>query len=270
MADVAASYDRDPKREWDRLERDAYHALEFALTMDTIQRHVTPGSRVLDAGGGPGRYAIALCREGHRVALCDLSPGNIALAKTRLADEQAETGQRFLSATVADVRDLACVPDQPYDAALCLGPLSHLPDLSDRQQALASLAATTKPGGLIFVSVSGHLAMLRRLACIGKAELGDEQVWELVQRGDSLVSGMHWHFFRADELCRLAEGANLETVDMLGCQSLSTGLPEATIRLAEDELAWKRWHDLLWRMAREPAVVDMAEHILYVGRVPII
>ena len=268
MADVAASYDRDPQREWDRLARDAYHALELDLTLDAIRRHLPPGATLLDAGGGPGRYALHLCRQGYRVALCDLSPGNIALARAKFDDEPPDVRQRLLTASVADVRNLPDMPGQPYDAVLCLGPLTHLPVEDDRSRALCGLMARLKPGGLLYISVGGYLAMLRTVARLGGVELVDKDAWDLLQPGDSLVGGMHWHFYRADELCSLAEEAGLETVDMLGCQSLSTGMPEATIDLAKNDVAWRRWRELLWRMAREPAVVDMAEHILYVGRVP--
>ena len=54
---------------------------------------------------------------------------------------------------------------------------------------------------------------------------------------------------------------------MAGCEGLSTGLPEATNRLGEDEAKWRRWVELVLETSAEPAVVDMAEHILYVGRV---
>jgi len=67
--DVAQAYNQDPQREWDRLVRDAYHSLEFTVTMDVLHRHLPAGCTVLDAGGGPGRYALALCRHGSQESL---------------------------------------------------------------------------------------------------------------------------------------------------------------------------------------------------------
>lgn len=54
---------------------------------------------------------------------------------------------------------------------------------------------------------------------------------------------------------------------MVGCEGLSTGLPEATNTVAEDPTKWKRWVELVLETATEPAIVDMAAHILYIGRV---
>jgi len=39
-----------------------------------------------------------------------------------------------------------------------------------------------------------------------------------------------------------------------------------TNRLRGDEAKWSRWFELLLRHASDPAVVDMAEHLLYIGR----
>lgn len=37
--------------------------------------------------------------------------------------------------------------------------------------------------------------------------------------------------------------------------------------LGQDEAKWRRWVELVLETSNEPAVVDMAEHILYVGKV---
>ena len=45
-----------------------------------------PPARVLDCGGGPGRYAVELARWGYDVTLFDLSAGNLALAREKAAE----------------------------------------------------------------------------------------------------------------------------------------------------------------------------------------
>ncbi|MDE0084481.1 MAG: hypothetical protein OXU23_02120 [Candidatus Poribacteria bacterium] len=42
--------------EWNRLVKDAYNSLEFLLTMHHLRKHLPETGRILDAGGGPGRY----------------------------------------------------------------------------------------------------------------------------------------------------------------------------------------------------------------------
>jgi hypothetical protein len=49
-------YDEYAPKEWERLER---HRTEFAVSLRAINEFLPqPPCSILDAGGGPGRYAI--------------------------------------------------------------------------------------------------------------------------------------------------------------------------------------------------------------------
>ena len=51
------------------------HRTEFAVTLRALDEHLPPPpAHILDCGGGPGRYAIALAQRGYTVTLFDLSP----------------------------------------------------------------------------------------------------------------------------------------------------------------------------------------------------
>ncbi len=65
MDNVREYYDRLASAEWERLVKDAYHGLEFRATMACLHDHLPAEGTVLDAGGGPGRYAIELCHRGY-------------------------------------------------------------------------------------------------------------------------------------------------------------------------------------------------------------
>ena len=125
------------------------------------------------------------------------------------------------------------------------------------------------PGAIVCISVMGYLAMLRTVLSRASEELIIPQYWELIKegKGNNLVQDRLWHFFRASELRQLAESCGLTTLEMVGCEGLSTGLSEATNTVAEDPTKWERWIELVLETATEPAIVDIAAHILYIGRV---
>ena len=266
MDKIARVYDSNTEREWQRLVRDPYHSLELYTTLQSVYKYVPSGSTILDAGGGPGRYAIELCRNGYRVTLLDLSAGSIALAQKKFADEVESVRSNLVDSSVGDVRDLSRFSPHSFDAVMCLGPLSHIEHADGRRKAILELMRVTRPGGIIAISVSGYFAMLRTVLMQVSDELLDPAYQMLMDRGDNTVSGMLWHFFRADELRHLAESCGLHTVAMLGCEGLSSSLRDATNQLAQNDAKWQRWLELVMRMAAEPAVVDMAEHILFIGR----
>jgi len=267
MSDVARLYDQDPEREWRRLAADPYSSLEFLVTMHYIRRHFRGSGRVLDAGGGPGRYAIELCRSGYDVVLLDPSSRVIDVAREKFEPEPPDVRRRLTAAVVGDVRDLSQLDSDSFDAALCLDPLSYLPDASDRSEAIRELIRVCKHEAIVCLSARGYLAVLRTLLARFRDQLIGPEIELLASHGNSACGGVLCHFYRADELRQLAESCGLHTLDMAGCEGLSASLPEATNLLAQDEAAWQRWVELVLETSDEPAVVDMAEHILYVGQV---
>ena len=255
--------------EWNRLVKDAYNSLEFLVTMHYLRKHLPESGRILDAGGGPGRYAFELCRAGYDVVLLDIDPAYTTFAKEKIKLEPKSVSSRFIASVVGDIRDLSDFNTNNFDAVLCLGgPLTHISDEIERTQATSELVRVAKPGGIVCLAVVGYLAMLRTVLSRASQELIIPQYWELIKegKGNNLVGGRLWHFFRASELRKLAESCGLITLEMVGCEGLSTGLFEATNTVAEDPAKWERWVELVLETATEPAIVDMAAHILYIGQ----
>lgn len=148
------NYAHNAEQEWERLAGGA-GALEFTVTKALIQRHFPDAGRVLDIGGGPGRYAEWLTQCGFHVTLADAVPELLDIARERVRgiDEIA----------IADARDLSRWPDNSFDAVLCLGPLYHLTDTADRRQAISEVVRVLRPGSPAAFSLITNYSHLRRL-----------------------------------------------------------------------------------------------------------
>lgn len=257
-------------REWQRLIKDAYHSLEFTITMHSLRKYLPPHGHILDAGGGPGRYTIELCRAGYNVTLLDLSSGNLEIAKEQFASEPEGVQKCLHDMLIGNVCDLSRFPSGSFDAVICLGGVvSHIASESDRYQAVSELVRVAKPGALVGISVIGYLALLRDCMQYWSQELLLDSFPELIETGNITgPTGTPWHFYRADELRNLGESLGLETIEVVGCEGLSAGSENATNQLALDTGKWNIWLNLVIETAGIPAVADMAEHILYLGYAP--
>src|SRR5947209_19487284 len=77
---------------------------------------------ILDVGSGPGRYAIALARHGHRVTHVDLSTNSLDNAK-----EQAHNAKVQVAGCVgANAVRLSGFENGTFSVLLLLGPLYDL------------------------------------------------------------------------------------------------------------------------------------------------
>ena len=54
---VKDRYDQSVADEWERLLR---HPVEYAITCRYLDRYIKPGDKILDIGGGPGRYSVSV------------------------------------------------------------------------------------------------------------------------------------------------------------------------------------------------------------------
>ena len=162
--DVRAYYETFAEREWQRLTNLDDGAIEYVLTCATLEQHLPPSGRILDLGGGPGRYTIWLAQHGYYVTLADLSPVLLDIARTQIAD--AGVGEQVEAVVETDACDLSRWPDASFDAVVCLGPFYHLPDVHDRERAARELVRVLRPGGIAFVALLPRYTLLRRTFAI--------------------------------------------------------------------------------------------------------
>ncbi len=140
---TASFYDEYGENEWTRFEDGRTPAAGADIHARFLERFVRAGDRALDAGSGPGRFALDLVRLGAEVVALDISPGQLEQLRARLPAVEAHLG---------DVTDLSRFADRSFDVAVCFGgPLSYVLDRAE--DALAELVRVTRSGGYVLVSV---------------------------------------------------------------------------------------------------------------------
>jgi S-adenosylmethionine-dependent methyltransferase len=264
---VEASYDQQPEREWERMDR---HRTEFAVTLRALAEHLPPPpARLLDCGGGPGRYAIELTRRGYDVALFDLSAECLRLAR----EKAAEAGVTLASFEKGTATDLTRFPDDTFDAVLLMGPLYHLLEKTDRRQALAEAARVLKPGGPLFAAFISRHAVLRYAAAHDPTwPLEHPDLLESVLTGGVLPprgeKGLAFvaYFIHPTEVIPLCRQAGIETVTVLGVEGVVSMIEEQVNALSGK--AWERWVDLNYQLASDPSIHGCVEHLLAIGAKP--
>jgi ubiquinone/menaquinone biosynthesis C-methylase UbiE len=251
--------------EWGRL--DAPEGMrEFTRALEILADKLPPDARVLDLGGGPGRYAIELAKRGHRVVLADLSPELLEVARQRVADAALPGVESF---DVVNATDLGRYADESFDAVIAFGPFYHLVADAERRRAAAEIRRVLAPHGQAFIAFIPRLSGL--IGLIDRAATKPEQVPDAVLRtaadtgafSNPTGSGFQEGYYPLPsevEQVFVASGFRFE--DMLSLKSIANDLApqvarlEPTVRVEVERLARA--------LCRRPEIIATCGHALLV------
>lgn len=269
--------DMDPERyydefgmgEWERLEENPVARFEYENTISTLEDYLPSRGLVLDAGGGPGRYAIWLAEQGYTVKHFDLSSEQVQLAKEQA--EEYDVADR-ITCEQGDIRNIP-FDDNEFDAVCCLGgPLSHVMNAAEREQAVDELQRVAKPDAPVFVSVMGRLAALR-FGIRHHLDVHPEILPNVAATGDytqeliDSVEGEGWaecHFFRAAEFEALLESADLSMMQLIGLEGLASVMQDELNDASDAAVETVR--EVVHLLQEDRCVADNSEHMLAVCR----
>jgi ubiquinone/menaquinone biosynthesis C-methylase UbiE len=258
--------------EWRRLGLDPYHRLEFETTLYFLRKYLPQGGLLLDAGGGPGRYAIELARVGYEVVLLDLMPEHLRVARRQIRRAGVQGKVRELHQ--GSIEDLSRFGDESFDGVLCLGgALGHLVNQTQRRRALRELARVAKPRAPVFLSVIGRFSVMVGELTEYSEELENapEIVRQICRTGD--YDGSRGfapsHFFLLEQLQREVRASHLRVLESVGLEGLASRHPREANRLARDHpRRWKVWEELHRLTCTQPPIVAMSEHFMVIARKP--
>lgn len=211
-------------------------ANEVGFLVDALD--LGAGARLLDVGCGPGRHAVALAEQGHRVVGVDISDSFLDLARRRAVE--AGVGDR-VTFVRGDARRLAF--DAEFDAAysVCQGGFGLLggPAAGDGHPAddaaMAGMARALRPGGRLVVSAFSAYFQVRHLeSSTFDAATGTnhESTEVLDSAGVARPVDLWTTCFTPRELRLLATGAGL---DVVAVHSATPGRYEAAEPNIDDE-----------------------------------
>ncbi|MFN2168838.1 MAG: class I SAM-dependent methyltransferase [Anaerolineae bacterium] len=289
MSVIERFYDVNAEREWSRLalEREPQRWLEFRVAMHLLEKYLPPAlspsatlrvdsaegpvpARVLDVGGGPGRYALALAERGYRVTLLDLSGESLVLARRNAAE--AGVLDRIDGFEQGCATDLGRFADGSFDSVLIMGPLYHLVEETDRLAAVRESLRVLKPGGVVAAAIINHLGVARAAATELIDWLSTPDALKIVRSYVNIAppgndAGFTEAYFAHPlELRRWYEESGAETVLLAAQEGVAGGLRDACRTLVENRAAWQNFVQIVLETCEDPTLVGGSEHTLYIGR----
>ncbi|MGF7049943.1 ubiquinone/menaquinone biosynthesis C-methylase UbiE [Paenibacillus sp. DS2015] len=265
IIDYYSSFD-----EWGRLDREP---LEFTINWHFMKQYLPRLGTILDNGAGPGKYAMELAKLGHLVTLSDITPTLVDVARNKAS--QLDLLDHFNGFHVLDATHLEGIQDETFDASLMLGPLYHLQQEDERLKAVKELYRVTKNNGIVFVAFQTRIRMLLM-------SLQNPHVWKPNDNIEAINqfhdTGIFNHsdqgrftgvyYFNVEEIKPFMESNGFETMELIGSTNIGAILTNEQQQYwaEQSEEEYKKFIDLLIRTAKDPSVLGVSSHLLYIGR----
>ena len=253
--------------EWGRLEREP---IEYEVNWHYIKKYLPSNGHILDNGAGPGKYSMALAKEGFQVTLSDLTPKLVEVAKEKAIE--LHVAQQFNDFLVADARNLGQLADEQFDAALMLGPMYHLQKEEDRILAVTELNRVTKKDGLVFVAFmprSKHIFNSLMRPELWSPNDNIETIQQFSQTGcfnhadEGRFTGAY--YFEIKDIAPFMESQGFETIQLIG-SNIATTLNEAHWDYWRNRGEEQQVLDVIIKNAVDPYLLGMSSHLLYIGK----
>ncbi len=255
-------YNAGSQAEWGRI----HNRPEFLITCRYLDRYIKPGDKVLDIGGGPGRYSLYLAEKGCDVTLFDLAEGNLKFAAEKAAEHNVSIKTVCGDACYADT-----LVSGQFDHVLLMGPLYHLLEESDRVMAVNAALYLLKPGGVLFasfISMMGGMVYAMKVAPEAVASTLPSDI-EFMKNftekkgyaGDAFTQAV---FIEQHDVLPFMSQFPLEKLHLFGQESITSPC-EDNIMSQPQEIV-DLWIDLAEKVCEREELLSWAEHLMYVGR----
>jgi len=257
---VKENYDKNSLLEWERLA--GFH-FEFEITKKMLEKHMKKG-KVLDIGGGPGRYSIYLAQLGYDVTLVDLSDGNINLAKQKANEFGVD-----IKAYQCDARDLSKLDLGQFDNILLMGPLYHLFKEEDRAKCVLEAKKHLAKDGVLFASFISLSAGLNYYLDECPQNLIYETALDLFDRmeNDESWSGSAFTeatFINNIEIIPFFDKLGFKKITLFGQEGI-TATRLSFLNACEDKVR-ELYLNISLRLCENPQYFAYSSHIMYVGK----
>jgi 2-polyprenyl-3-methyl-5-hydroxy-6-metoxy-1,4-benzoquinol methylase len=258
-------YNDNVEAEWNRFER---HPIEFEITKRILSGNLPqPPARIIDIGGGPGRYSIWLAGQGYDVSLFDLAQANIDYAQ-KMADRANVRLREHITGNALHLSQY--VENDTYDCALLMGPLYHLIEEEDRASVIRQTLACLKQGGSLISSfISGYAPIIDILKNYPDKMNGNIQEYlAYLEDGRNIVSDDNpgfttAYFMDPKKIDAFMNNFNITKKGLFTVESILG--PYENLLKSADTHTFDSCVELAMHFVEDPSCRACGEHLLYIG-----
>lgn len=182
----------------------------------------SPGPlKILDAGGGTGKWSVYFAKKGHYVTMMDVAEPMLEVARKVIADERLTDKVTIEQGTIVNLS----YESESFDFVFSdRNPISHCGKKEDSYKSINELFRVLKPGGTILGCVLNRLRKAAQMVM----ELDLERALRLIDEGDIMRGANEFsHYYLYDELKSVLSKAGFKDIKVYGTTVFTELIPTA-------------------------------------------
>lgn len=242
------------REEDSRLTKDRAHNIEFIITTKYIEKYLKPGMKILEVGAGTGRYSLYYANKGYEVKSLELIEHNIDVFKKHITDNMN------IEVIQGNAIDLSLYNDNEFDIVLNLGPLYHLPKVTDMEQAINESIRVCKEGGILYFAMlsneSNFINEVMKNSSYLLSNEFDKESFDLVD--------IPFVFLRINEMKELFKNKNIQKLHLVGQDGLSQTFKNQINEFNDEK--YNMWVKYLEKSCEDESIIGYSNHVLFIGK----
>lgn len=226
------------------------------ITWDHMQNEILPKAkgRLLDAGGGTGKWARKFAKRGFKVDVCDLADKMMEVGRKITEEEQLSDKVKFINGDICDIP----FKNETFDAVISQGnPVSYC---KDPYLAISELARVAKHNAPVVISVHNKLAMIQYF-CFFMGKISIDQALEL-SKSSKIFIDYPIKAFEVEELKEVCESKGLKVNNIIGKHTITGYVQsESYLKILSDEDGYKKALALEKSYCKDKYLLGTAGHL---------
>lgn len=242
-----------------RLEKDNLHKIEYLTTIYYLDQVLKLNSKVLDVSAGTGRYSFYLADKGHIVTSRDIVPKHVNMIKEKLMQSKLD-----FKVFLGDARDLSQFESESFDVVLCMGPIYHLKDASDREKTISECLKVLKKGGIIVVAYINRYAAYLINFKKNPELINSNMIENLIDNGN-IRNGKEncFYFSYPEEIEKMMGSFNVAKIKNIATDGISYMVGNQINDLNDNK--FRSWMEYQLKTCENQSLLGYSLHNLYIG-----
>jgi ubiquinone/menaquinone biosynthesis C-methylase UbiE len=247
-----------------RISTNKARKIEFIISTKILEEHIKPESKILDVASGTGVYSIHYAENGHDVLAADITPKHIETLNKKI---QASSKKLKIETLVNNAIYLSTFNSDSFDAVLCMGPLYHLIENSDREKCISECFRVLKKDGILAIAYINKYYIIPHLLTGGSKSLTSSLVSKVIDEGvikdgDEDCFWTDAFFTTPTEIEEFLSQFSMDIIDHVAVDGLSPCLRGSIDAMSDKE--YEVWVNYQLKTCREKSILGISNHGLVI------